>query len=145
MSTCSPLSKILTQSLITLSHNIWTYHMFQQLYIRDTGDNYKQELHVLFLKGKQMFARSHSLGISPVSRDCWKCANTRPCSFVSSSGLNKQELHVLFLKGKQMFARSHSLGISPVSRDCWKCANTRPCSFVSSSGLKAFEGFKPFK
>ena len=41
-----------------------------------------------------MFTRSHSLGISPVSRDCWnKCANTGPSSFVSSfrtlgSGLN---------------------------------------------------------
>ena len=32
-----------------------------------------------------MFVRSHSLGISPVSRDCWnKCADTWPSSFASS-------------------------------------------------------------
>ena len=42
----------------------------------------------LISESGQMFARSHSLGISTVSRDYWnKCANTGPSSFVSSFGI----------------------------------------------------------
>ena len=40
---------------------------------------------ISFLKRGQMFARSHSFGISPVSRDCWnKCENTGPSLFANS-------------------------------------------------------------
>ena len=52
---------------------------------RDTGRQLQARTLSHFLKRGQMFARSHSLGISPVSRDCWsKYANTGPSSYASS-------------------------------------------------------------
>ena len=74
---------------IQVSHDIRAYYMFKLhgIHVSDTG-RYKLQARALshFLKRGQMFARSHSLGISPVSRDCWKkCVNPGPSSLNASS------------------------------------------------------------
>ena len=74
---------------IQVSH-IWAYCMFKQLTwhaCQGHGAIITSNSPIPFLKEVTVFARSHSLGISPVSRDCRnKYANTGLSSFASSFG-----------------------------------------------------------
>ena len=70
---------------IQVSHDIWACYIFKQL----TWHACQGHGTIITSKSPipwgQMFARSRSLGISPVSRDCWnKCANIGPSSSASS-------------------------------------------------------------
>ena len=73
---------------IKMSHDIWTYYVFEKL-ARDTSEGNRaiiaRKWPVTLLEKGQIFVRDHSFGISPVSIDCWKrWANTGPNSVASS-------------------------------------------------------------